>query len=111
MFSDPVKASAKAKKVFCHDCHLFFDLLLTLPVSRGVNEPLSIIIILISAQGRRVYRSAHITVNNDQSVTQLKLALAWNRADVAKSLIFSEDKKWEVRSAVQVSFAFEFQSE
>ncbi len=36
-------------------------------------------------------------VNKDQSVTQLKLALAWNRPDVARSLIFTEDKKWEVR--------------
>ena len=42
-----------------------------------------------------------IAVNKDQSVTQLKLALAWNRADVAKSLIFAEDKKWEVRSKTQ----------
>ena len=44
----------------------------------------------------------------DQSVTQLKLALAWNRADVAKSLIFSEDKKWEVRSKTQKKLASSF---
>ena len=37
-------------------------------------------------------------MNKDQNVTQLKLALAWNRPDVAKSLIFTEDKKWEVRA-------------
>lgn len=37
-----------------------------------------------------------IAVNKDESMVQLKLALAWNRIDVAKSEIFLEDRKWEV---------------
>ena len=28
---------------------------------------------------------------------QLSLALIWNRADIAKSEIFRDDRKWEVR--------------
>ena len=31
---------------------------------------------------------------------QLKLALAWNRIDIAKSEIFTEDRRWEVGQAL-----------
>lgn len=33
---------------------------------------------------------------------QLRLALAWNRIDVAKSEIFTDDKRWPVRSSFSI---------
>lgn len=37
-----------------------------------------------------------LAANKDQEFDQLKLALAWNRIDIAKSEIFTEDKIWPV---------------
>ena len=37
-----------------------------------------------------------ILANKDQVYDQLKLALAWNRIDIAKSEIFVDDRSWEV---------------
>ncbi len=57
-----------------------------------------------SSQLRPMQHSANLfashfflPVNKDESITQLKLALAWNRPDVAETDIFTEDKKWQVR--------------
>ena len=36
------------------------------------------------------------TVNGDKRVDQLKLALAWNRVDVAVDQIFKDDVEWKV---------------
>ena len=45
-----------------------------------------------------------IPANKDHDIDQLKLALAWNRIDVAKTDIFTEDKKWEVNKEQNISF-------
>lgn len=37
-----------------------------------------------------------LAANREQEFDQLKLALAWNRIDIAKSEIFTEDKIWPV---------------
>lgn len=37
-----------------------------------------------------------LAANKDQEFDQLKLALAWNRIDIVKSEIFTEDKIWPV---------------
>lgn len=45
------------------------------------------------------YQDSHelfFSANKDQVFDQLKLALAWNRVDIAKSEIFTEDKIWPV---------------
>ncbi|XP_070536806.1 transient receptor potential cation channel subfamily M member-like 2 isoform X1 [Ptychodera flava] len=38
---------------------------------------------------------ALLKANKGREQDQLKLALAWNRIDIAKSVIFTEDKKWQ----------------
>lgn len=40
--------------------------------------------------------TSFLAANKDQEFDQLKLALAWNRIDIAKSEIFTEDKIWPV---------------
>ena len=37
-----------------------------------------------------------LTANSSSPLVQLNLALAWNRIDVAKSEIFTEEKHWTV---------------
>jgi len=37
------------------------------------------------------------TVNRDKGLDQLKLALAWNRIDVAREEIFTDDVTFHVR--------------
>ena len=39
---------------------------------------------------------ALLKANRNQVMDQLKLALAWNRIDVAKSEIFTDETKWQV---------------
>ena len=34
--------------------------------------------------------------NKNDAMNQLKLALAWNRIDVVREEIFTEDKTWDV---------------
>lgn len=36
------------------------------------------------------------TANKSDAMNQLKLALAWNRIDVVKEEIFTDDKTWDV---------------
>lgn len=36
------------------------------------------------------------SANRDQVMDQLKLALAWNRIDIAKSEIFTDERPWPV---------------
>jgi len=38
----------------------------------------------------------YFIVNKEKSIDQLKLALAWNRIDIAKNEIFTSGVKWEV---------------
>ena len=38
-----------------------------------------------------------ISANKNEVMDQLKLALAWNRIDIAKSDIFTEERLWKVR--------------
>lgn len=42
------------------------------------------------------------SANKERVTDQLKLALAWNRIDVAESDIFTEDKRWEVQTLDQL---------
>jgi len=37
-----------------------------------------------------------VTANKNDAMNQLKLALAWNRIDVVREEIFTEDKSWDV---------------
>lgn len=39
-----------------------------------------------------------LPANRSSPLAQLNLALAWNRIDLAKSDIFTEDKVWTVRN-------------
>ena len=39
-----------------------------------------------------------LTANKSSPLMQLNLALAWNRIDVAKSEIFTDEKHWTVSS-------------
>ncbi|XP_048780497.1 transient receptor potential cation channel subfamily M member 2-like isoform X2 [Ostrea edulis] len=43
-----------------------------------------------------------LKANKDQIFDQLKLALAWNRIDIAKSEIFTEDKIWPLGSLNEI---------
>ncbi|CAH1774148.1 unnamed protein product [Owenia fusiformis] len=47
---------------------------------------------------------ALLKANQSNEGDQLKLALAWNRIDVAKSDIFHDDKKWEHKDLTDVMF-------
>lgn len=42
--------------------------------------------------------SFYLAANKDQIFDQLKLALAWNRIDIAKSEIFTDDRFIQVKS-------------
>ncbi|XP_061181480.1 transient receptor potential cation channel subfamily M member 2-like [Saccostrea echinata] len=46
-----------------------------------------------------------LKANKDQVFDQLKLALAWNRIDIAKSEIFTEDKIWPPGSLHEILFS------
>lgn len=48
-------------------------------------KPVNINVILVS-----------LLANSSAPLMQLNLALAWNRIDVAKSEIFTDDKRWTV---------------
>ena len=43
-----------------------------------------------------------LIANSSSPLVQLNLALAWNRIDVAKSEIFTDDKLWTVTNCVFV---------
>merc|ERR1712150_430678 len=47
---------------------------------------------------------ALLKVNKSSPIDQLKLALAWNRIDVARSEIFTDDEKWEPGSLDDVMY-------
>nr|XP_022342892.1 transient receptor potential cation channel subfamily M member 2-like isoform X1 [Crassostrea virginica] len=46
-----------------------------------------------------------LKANKDQVFDQLKLALAWNRVDIAKSEIFTEDKIWPPGSLHEILYS------
>lgn len=46
-----------------------------------------------------------LKANKDQEFDQLKLALAWNRIDIAKSEIFTEDKIWPPGSLHEILYS------
>lgn len=48
------------------------------------------------------------TVNDDDSVDQLKLALAWNQIELAKTDIFRDDVKWQVCEIFRFTFYLEW---
>ncbi|XP_053372803.1 transient receptor potential cation channel subfamily M member-like 2 [Mercenaria mercenaria] len=53
---------------------------------------------------------ALLKANKNQVFDQLRLALAWNRIDVAKSDIFTDDKRWPTGSLDDVMFSAIFQT-
>lgn len=54
----------------------------------------------MSNDNRVIASISHImvsyTANKSDAMNQLKLALAWNRIDVVKEEIFTDDKTWDV---------------
>ncbi|XP_064643438.1 transient receptor potential cation channel subfamily M member-like 2 isoform X2 [Lineus longissimus] len=47
---------------------------------------------------------AMLKANKDQAMDQLRLAIAWNRIDVCKEMLFTDDRRWEQKELHDVMY-------